>query len=57
METLLTYNMQECVEDERDPGGDPALVQPLVLLPRVLDLQLPVVAPLVEDLRSRVEVT
>ena len=44
--------MQEGVEDQGNPGGHPALVEALVLLPRVLYLQLPVVAPLVEDLRE-----
>ena len=40
------------LEDGR-VGGDHALVQPLVLLPRrVLNLQLPVVGLLVEDLQS-----
>ncbi len=49
--------MQEGVEDEWNPGWYAAFVETLVLLPRVLDLQLPVVSPLVEDLHMRNEVT
>ncbi len=49
--------MEEGVEDEWNPGWYAAFVETLVLLPRVLDLQLPVVSPLVEDLHMRNEVT
>ncbi len=48
--------MEEGVEDEWNPGWYAAFVETLVLLPRVLDLQLPVVSPLVEDLHMRNEV-
>ena len=47
---LLTYDLEVGVEDQRDLGRHPALVEALVLEAGVLDLQLPVVAGLVKDL-------